>query len=145
MSGWIRVAIVIAVLGASAWCGSHFQYKVDEVRRIEDVAKARVEETAKCNAAARVTEEASNALQKRYRDLSLRHTALLNGVQLTKCVPLASEARGHNADAIGNGFHGQGGITWESLLGMAATCDRQTAQLIACQQFINDTWKLNGQ
>lgn len=107
--------------------------------------QAVLDERNLCSENLKITQEASYAVQSKNADLN-RRLASLNDKLRAKgasaaCVSVARPASRHDAATGGNELSGKDGIMAESLLAMSATCDRQTAQLVACQQFIRQTWE----
>lgn len=85
-----------------------------------------------CQANQKKTQEVSNALQKRLKDTSTRHADYVSRLLKHEAVRSAGAASRHDAAAGSDRLPDADG----QLLGLAATCERHTSQLIACQEFV---------
>lgn len=104
------------------------------------VAEAIATEMKTCADNQAITRESEHALQEKFDDISDLLTATnrqLRAAGAAKtCLPVTDSARGGHEVSGGNVFS----VPSEELARTAGTCDQQTAQLIACQRFIADTW-----
>lgn len=118
---YLLIAIVTAFL---TWKTTGTWYEVRTTRMIEA-------ERQTCQDNQKKAQEVSNALQKRLKATDARHAAYVSRL-LKHELQSSSTASGHDAAAGGHGLPDAG----VQLLGLAATCERQTGQLIACQEFV---------
>ena len=122
-----------------------------DVYRLEDKQRTELAEQAKvlnnsCNADKAITEGVSNDYQKKLADLG-RQLDAVKRVQPTRCIPVSAPrpACGSNAKTGANQPVDQNGVTSDALYSLAGEAERYRLQLIACQDFIAETWAKNGQ
>jgi hypothetical protein len=133
----IKLIAFLAGAGALFLCGWH----VNGLRWESKLSDALIEKEAairlECETAQKTTAEVSNGYQAKIRDINNRHSVELERVRATvQCARVTGAPGGRDAAAPGGGFHSAVDVPAEQLLEMASIADRQTAQLIACQEFI---------
>lgn len=92
-----------------------------------------------------LTEGNNEDFEKRITDLNKR-LAAVKRMQPSRCVvpasgPPHSGAAGSHTTVLPR----QDGVTSDALLEFASDAEAARQQLIACQAFVNDTWKAKGQ
>jgi hypothetical protein len=123
-----------------------------DVYRLEDQQRNALTELAdndkkQCDADKKITEGVSHDYQAQLSNLSTQ-LANLKRVRPSRCVAVsvASPASGRNASPpTGQLPNPNAGVTSDALYDYAAEAERTRLQLIACQQFITETWKEKGQ
>lgn len=100
------------------------------------------EQKAICAKNQALTQEVSHDLQTKLTSLDARYALALKRLRTAeRNVPTPNTAAGHDAAAGTNGLSGADRDA--DLLSLAVTADRQTSQLIACQDFIRKVWEMN--
>lgn len=128
----IDYLLIAAVAALMTWkaCGVWYGFEIAAAKR--ETAAAVEAERQTCQANQKKTQEVSNALQKRLKATDARHADYVSRLLKHEASKSAGAASRHDATAGSNGLPDAG----VQLLGLAATCERQTGQLIACQEFV---------
>ena len=119
---YLLIAIVTAFL---TWKTTGTWYEVRTTRMIEA-------ERQTCQDNQKKAQEVSNALQKRLKATDARHADYVSRLLKHEASKSAGAASGHDAATGSNGLLNAS----VDLLGLARTCEKQTGQLIACQDFV---------
>jgi len=119
---YLLIAVVAAFL---TWETAGTWYELRVSRMIQA-------ERQTCQANQKKTQEVSNALQKRLKDTDARHADYLSCLLRHELQP-AGTTGGRDAAASGHRLPD----TALDVLGLGAAAERQTSQLIACQEFIS--------
>lgn len=122
------------LIGAAG--GGWLMHRLDALAKIEAVNTARDEERKACADNQKVTEDTDHELQGKLTDLQRRHAAALRRLR-ESCVPAVTVTTGGaNGTAGGNGLPAANRIDARDLVDLAAAADRNTEQLISCQNFL---------
>lgn len=126
------VAFLLHTLAVNAMEAAHEK----ELNTLSDTMKK------SCNDAKAITERRSNELQGNYDRISADRDRLLKRPE--RCLQPTSPRRGDNGTGE-TGRAAENGISSGWLYDFAAERDKIAAQLTACQGFVNDIYRLNGQ
>lgn len=89
---------------------------------------------ATCQKSQQVTQEASNALQSKLKDINARHADAISKLlkhEAGKCVYSADPSGGYDAGTGSDGLYNA-----TRIIDLGAAAERQTQQLISCQAFV---------
>lgn len=138
----IAAAIVTALL---AWGAHSLDVSWIEARHAKELAAQETALRAECKADKELTKEVSHGYQSKITDLNAK-LAALKRVRPSRCVvPIAGDTAGRSPAAGADKPAGQDGTPAESLYDFAGDAEKYRLQLIACQEFIEKTWKAKGQ
>ena len=122
-----------------------------DVYRLEDKARADLSEQATvlenaCKADKAITEGVSHDYEGKISALN-DQLAALSRVRPSSCVVVqpSRAARRHDAAASTAKPSVADGVTSDALFGFARDAEAFRLQLMACQAFISETWKVKGQ
>ena len=146
LANWKSIIAVLAT--AVLACGLHAL----DVYRLQDQQRAALSEQAtvlmnSCKADKAITEGVSHDYEGKISALNDQLTAL-GRVRPSSCVVVqpSRAARRHDAAASTAKPSGQdAGVTSDALFGFARDAEAFRLQLMACQAFITETWKVKGQ
>lgn len=128
---WLTALPLVAAFAAGCIATDWWQ----DGRKEAAVEAARNEERLQCAADQEITWEVSYGLQENTRRIG--HAAAGDRVRAgTSCVPVTQAPGGHDAAAAGDRLPGPNPIPAVALIDLAELADRQTAQLLACQDFV---------
>lgn len=136
LANWKLLAITGAFL-ASFSAGWYVRAEIAESRQERALAaqeKALIEE---CTRQQKLTQEVSDAYQKRLSATTTRYNDAVRQLRASSGNALPAGAAGrHDAAASGERFYWTDEAVARAALDLAATADRQTQQLLACQDFV---------
>ncbi len=128
-------------------CSWVYNNRIDdmEVQCNLDIISAKAEERKVCAANQAITKEVYHELQDKNKAIDDKHNTIVNRLRDKgangSCVPITSASRSNDAAAKRDVLSVQGGVVADTLADTAKQCDKQTAQLIACQKFVAVTWQ----
>lgn len=131
--------------GIGALLGALIMFGVSEARvwllnasHEREMAKARQEIVAECEADKKLTEEVSHDYQTQIAALN-RRLADFKRVRRDVCVPVTDTASRRD-DGAGAGHASGDGLSAGTLYDYAGKAEQYRLQLVACQSFIRRTW-----
>lgn len=129
---WLLLA-VLAVGFGSGWTVNG--WRLDGVTR-DAVTAAENAAKAECEEAQKTTQEVSDEYQKKLRGINAAHAAAVKRMRDACTVPVTDAPGGRDATPAGNQLPGPHPVAVMDLLDLARLADVQTAQLLACQDFL---------
>lgn len=97
-----------------------------------------------CEDNQKITRRVSHDYQSKVSTLNAE-LASLRGLHSTECVPTTGSAGGHDAIAGSGQLSRPHAVAAGDLIDFAGDCEKGRLQLLACQDFIRQTWTAKGQ
>lgn len=136
----IRLILAGAALISAFGLGWYVESQLAESRLKEALAGLEKALVAQCTADKKITEDSSNAYQKKLADANRRLNDLKRLYSNTP-IPLSAGEASRPHAATGGINAGQNGIAPAALFEYAAECETYRLNTIGLQDFINKTWE----
>ena len=140
LENWKLILTFILTVGLGFFLHTVDVDRIEAQNRLELTAQKSADEQ-QCTKDKQITSEVSNGYQIKIAALNLRHAADTKRLRVNKtCAIVAISSGGDHAAAGTNGLPRSVGIEAGDIIDDAAACDRNTQQLISCQEFIKKVW-----